>query len=255
MPISQDRSRKLVLIAAFFSILLYLAGVFSGIYANKIFEKKTDSKLLTIRNEAQAEVVSLKKDTLAEFQSIKGNVTFFEKGLKDIQLEQSFVDTLNGSQKCNFLNISLGYRFRELKYYWSVLPFRLEEYERSNNLSDEYLALKDEYGSLILRTWLLAKSERDLCGARLIHGLYLYSANCTECVSQGEELDSFSELNAKNGIDTIMFPVDFYSRESFVRFLKDYYRINSTPALLLNDHVYQGHLFTASELVGYENET
>lgn len=166
-----------------------------------------------------------------------------------MQLEQTFIETLNNDELCNYSRISLEELIIQLQFYWQRLPFRLEEYELNEELSEEYLLLKQQYMHLSIRTWIHAKNLYDKCEINIVHGLTFYSANCEKCVSQGEQIDILKEkLNEKN-LDMIMFPIDMNSDEILIKNLVKYYKISSTPAVMINDNVFQGRLYSAEELL------
>ena len=228
----------IITIAIFVSIILYLAGVLSGIYANRLSKEET-----------QKDILSFREETKQDIGDLKGYIVFLDSNLKNMQLEQTFIETLSQDEMCSFLGISLEELVKQLNFYWSRLPFRLEEYERSNKPSEEYLLLKEQYTHLSIRTWLLAKKQYDKCKINIVHGLYFYSADCEECVKQGEQIDKLSKMVSNAGSSMIMFPIDINSKESVIQNLKKYYGISSTPAVIINDKVFQGRLFRAAELV------
>ncbi|MBW2992581.1 hypothetical protein KY345_05165 [Candidatus Woesearchaeota archaeon] len=239
---SQAIARKrtiIILVTIVLSIVLYLAGVYSGLYANRILEKKTEEDIKT-----------LKRGTEEELQNLRDYIDFLETNQGRLLLEQEFEDTLTSEQMCDFSEISMNQLFDELNYYWQRFPFRLEEYEYKNKpLSEEYLALKKSYTQLSLRTWILAKTSYERCDTRLVHGINFYSTECADCAKQGEQIDKFGPALGEDGVDVLIFTIDLYSDEPIVKFLREYYEIDSTPALLLNDKVYQGRIFTAEELL------
>ena len=234
-----DKKKGIIILAIVFCIILYLAGVFSGLYANQL-----------IRHETKEDINLLRKTTEQDLTQMRQYVQFLDSNLKDMQIEQTFMNTLDREQMCTFSVISLNATVGKLRFYWERLPFRLEEYERNTPiLPEEYLLLKEQYALLSVRTWILAKSQYENCNADLIHGLYFYAANCDECVRQGEELDAFNKRATEFGRDVILFPIDYYFGHAGIENLKAYYNITSTPALLINSHVLQGRLFTVDDLL------
>ncbi len=241
----QNPKRKhVILFAVAISIILYLAGVFSGLYANKIIQEST-----------QKDIFRLKTETSKDLELLQNYIDFLDSNLKDMQLEQTFVETLSNEEMCSFSAISLNELFTQLSYYWSRLPYRIEEYEKYNELSEEYKTLKKQYAHVSIRTWILAKSQYEKCNIDLVHGLYFYSADCMECIKQGEQLDILGKNIKQRGREIIMFPIDFHMKEPTLENLKKYYGIKSTPAIIINDKVMQGRLFTASELFKAANLT
>jgi len=223
--------KTIILFAIAISIILYLAGVYSGLYANKIIKKETEEN-----------IISLKKETAQDLEAMQNYVNFLDSNLKNMQLEQTFIETLGPEEMCNFSIISFNELTSQLRFYWDRLPFRIEEYERNNKLSEEYLLLKQQYSHLSIRTWILAKNQYDKCKIDIVHGLYFYSSDCENCVEQGEQLDEVNKKVRSSGRDMILFPLDFKSDEPIIK---------STPAVMINDKVFQGRLYKAEELIPY----
>ena len=238
------KRRYIIFFAIIISAILYLSGVFSGLYANKLIKEST-----------QKDIFNLKTETSKDLGLLQNYIDFLDSNLKDMQLEQTFIETLSDEQRCIFSSISLNDLFSQLSYYWSKLPYRIEEYEKYNELSEEYKTLKKQYAHVSIRTWILARGQYEKCSIDLIHGLYFYSADCDECVKQGEQLDILGRNTKQQGTEIIMFPIDFYLKEPIVENLKKYYNIKSTPTIIINDKVLQGRLFTASELFKAANLT
>ena len=235
-------------IALVASIILYLAGVLSGLYANKILENKVSSDLSNYQTETQKDITTLKRNTSAEVNQLAGYIKVLDNNINDLQLEQQFIESLGQEEVCKFLNISLERRFSQLGYYWGKLPFRIEEYEKNNSLSPEYIELKTEYTLLSIRTWILARNHYQKCQSDIKQGLYFYSKNCNDCVKQGEQLDQLNSNLTKSGKKVMIFTIDFDSDQAIVRSIEKHYKINSTPAVIINDKVFQGRVFTPEEL-------
>lgn len=233
------RRRFIVLAAVVISIVLYLAGVWSGLYANRLLKKET-----------KEDILSLQIQTEETLEFLENYVRVLDSNLKNMQLEQLFVETLTHDDLCRFSTITMNDLVQELGVYWSMLPSRLEEYERNNVLSEQYLELKDQYTLLSIRAWILARNNYKKCNTDLVPGLYFYSVECPECIEQGEELDKLKSEFANMGKDFIVFTVDSASTSSLIKHLKDYYNINSTPAVVINDVTFQGRLFSVGELAG-----
>jgi hypothetical protein len=238
-----NKRTGIILFAVIVSIILYLAGVYSGLYANKLIRKETEEGIRSLREETEQDL-----------EALQSYVSFLGTNLKNMQLEQTFIQTLDHEQMCNFSIISFNELINQLRFYWARLPFRIEEYERNNPLSEEYLLLKQQYAHLSIKTWILAKNQYDKCNMDIVHGLYFYSANCENCVEQGEQLDELNKRVRATGRDMIMFPIDFDSNETIIKNLKKYYNINSTPAIMINDNVLQGRVFTTEELTPYAEQ-
>src|SRR3989338_1029782 len=244
MTEQSPKKKYIIFFAILISIILYFAGVFSGLYANKL-----------VKDSTSRDILDLKKETSKDLDLLQNYIDFLDSNLKNMQLEQTFIETLSKGQMCNFSKISLNELFSQLSYYWGKLPYRIEEYEKYNELSTDYNLLKKEYAHVSIRTWILARNQYQQCQRGIVHGLYFYSADCEECIAQGEQLDVLGNKIKQQGREMIMFPIDFYMEEPIVENLRKYYNINSTPAIIINDHVMQGRLFTAGEMLKVANIT
>ena len=226
-----------IVVALVMSVILYVTGVLSGLYANRILEQQTTDKLSSIRDETQREVTGLRE-----------YADFLDSMVQEVQLEQAFVELLDSSQVCEYMPLAMEQLLGQLQRYRDVLPFRLEEYERNAELTDEYILLKEQYNKQSLQTWMLAKNVYDTCDVDFSHALYFYSRECDTCIEQGEELDGFNQLLAERGEDLLLFAIDYEADDLIIRFLKTYYNLTETPAVVLNDQVFQGRVFEAEEL-------
>ncbi|PIY59951.1 hypothetical protein COY95_04330, partial [Candidatus Woesearchaeota archaeon CG_4_10_14_0_8_um_filter_47_5] len=237
MAKASESGKKMMFVVAVvlvISLVLYLAGVFSGLYASKVIEKKTTEKLVILSNKTTTDLESLREGTEENLDVLKNYITFLETNVRSMQFEQTFSQTLTMKERCAFSNITMRYLMEQLRYYREILPFRLEEYERENDLSDEYRTLKKEYTELSLRTWINAKNNYEQCNRALVHGLYFYSRDCDVCVRQGEELDLFTENLTSRGFDVMLFTIDTDSDDPIVSFNKEYYGITSVPVVIVN---------------------
>ena len=235
------KRKHIILVAILISLILYFSGVFSGLYENKL-----------VKEETKKDISKLKEETEQDLEVLQSYIDFLDKNLKSMQLDQTFSETLTEEEKCKFSTISLNALFKQLRFYWDRLPYRIEEYERYNELSDEYNLLKQQYAHVSIRTWILARNQYENCNANIVHGLYFYSADCEECIRQGEQLEKLNEKVRDQGMEIIMFPIDFYLEEPVVKNLKTFYGITETPAIIVNDEVFQGRLFKADELLPKE---
>jgi hypothetical protein len=245
---AQKNRTMIITIAIVVSLILYFTGVFSGLYANKIIEKKTTADISNLKNQTSYDIANLKDKTSQDLSVLSNYIKFLDGYLKNIQLEQSFVETLSDEEMCNFTKIAMDELNTEFSYYWERLPFRIEEYELNNpQKTDEYILLKQQYTQLSMRTWILAKNRQQRCQGDLVPILYFYTSDCVNCVKQGEMLDDLTK-NPKESKSVLVFTVDMNSDLSIIRYLKVYYNIEEAPALLINGKIYYGRIFTADEL-------
>jgi len=248
--LARETKKKMIITAAIVaSVVLYLAGVFSGLYANKVIEKETEHDINVLKQETEQDFEFLKSGTESQMNDLREYITFLDGNLQSMQLEQTFMETLDHEKRCNFSKIAMEYLFKELNYYWSLLPYRIEEYEKNTELTVDYLTLKQQYTQLAIRAWVLAKSSYETCNSTMVHGLHFYSTDCETCTSQGEQLDTFSLYLRESDIDVVLFTLDINSEEPIVKVILEFYGINQTPAILLNDKLYQGRIFSSFELI------
>lgn len=231
-------------------LVLYLAGVFSGLYANKVLERKTKGELRTLQDSTKRDISNLERGTNAQFQILTEYTQFLETQLSTMQLEQLFTETLSGEERCAFSSLSTQYLIDELQYYRDQLPFRVEEYEKQPDLPEEYLRLKGQYNALSIRAWIMARNVQQNCDAEFTHILYLYTADCESCVAQGEQLDEVNRRLRQEERDVLLFTIDYNADNLVLDFLKQYYNMTETPAILVDDELYQGELYQASQIIG-----
>ena len=179
-------------------------------------------------------------------QYLQRYIDFLDLNLKSIQMDELFIETLDDEQKCKFSVITMNSLLDQLSFYWVNLPLRVEEYEKYNTLSPEYLTLKKQYTQLSINAWIIAKNKYDTCHLDILPILYFYSRDCDTCTLQGEELDRVRE-NAKDK-KIIVFTIDVNSDEPMVRNVKIFYNITSVPALVVNNEAIQGRVFTQKEI-------
>ena len=227
----QIRKRNLIIIAAVLSIVLYGAGLLSGLSFSKLVEKNLEQK------------------TKADLNVIVDYVQNLDSDLQSIQIQELFVQSLNENDTCKFADVYFSQINENLNYFWKLLPARLEEYEKNTAPTKEYLDLKRQYTKLSLRAWIIAKENYKRCDTRIVPVLYFYSANCTDCVSQGEALDNVKQALALTNNSLIVFTVDYNYNEPALNLVKKYYKINDVPALIINDHVLIGRLFSENEIL------
>ncbi len=244
----QRRRKGVIAFAIFAAFILYVSGVFSGLYAKDVILEETASDISKLKQETQKDLSDFKVETTQDLVTLSSYINFLETNLNSMQLEGTFAETLNDSQQCEYSRIALDELVKQLGYYWGKLPFRLEEYERENQPTPEYQKLKDEYTHLSIRVWILAKTQSEKCNSNIVSGLHFYSRQCEKCVDQGEQIDRLKRMVEESGKELLLFPIDFNSDEQIITNIKRFYSINETPALVINDKVFQGRLFEAEEL-------
>lgn len=216
-----------IVIALVLSVLLFFTGLISGLLANKIAEENAQKELGFLVNYV---------DTL-------------DSELRSLQIQELFINSLEISEKCEFADAYFSSVGEGLNYYYTIFPNRLEEYEKNQDLTPEYLLLKKEYTRLSLRAWLVAKENRKNCDTAVLPILYFYSKDCVTCVRQGEILDMVKNEVFDQEKRVLIFTLDKDFDESAITLIKDYYSINKSPALIINEEVFQGRLYTSKEII------
>ncbi len=205
--------KKIYFYAGILTIVLYVLGVFTGVY---ISQRSPSQQIFTQLN--------------SEIQALK-------KNLESIQLQQLYISSEAG-MGCSFLISDINKIQEDLGYFYQRLPKKLEVYESSGETDQQYEELKKEYMLVSLRVWLLSSIAKDKCKKDVVPILYFYSKNCTECIEQGNVLD-----NIRNSTPSIaIFTIDLNLDEQIVKTIKDTYGIKKTPALVVHNTLYGGFM-------------
>jgi hypothetical protein len=224
----KKQRRNAIIISIVISVILFGAGLFSGLSVSKLIEQRQKE----------------------DFSFLVEYVNTLDTNLKSFQIQERFIDSLPSLEACSLKDAYFAQIADSLKYYWSILPERLESYEREHEPSDAYLELKQQYTSLNLRAWMIARENHRECSRDTIPALYFYSVNCTDCVQQGENLDNARELLKEDNMTLVVFTFDEQSPDSALQLIKKYYDIDKTPALVINEQTYQGEILSASQIMG-----
>jgi hypothetical protein len=216
-----------LLLAAIISIALFTAGLFSGLYANKVVAER------------QA----------ADSAFLRESVESLERELQAYQLQERFLDSLSEEQGCPFAKTYFERTVEGLEDYWQVLPDRLEEYERGRELSPEYVALKERYIIASLRTWIIARRNYHVCGNDPIPLLYFYSQTCENCLQQGQALDGAREAFAADARNLVIFTIDAEADVPAIELIRDYYGVKDVPAIVVGESVHQGSVLGTEDIV------
>jgi hypothetical protein len=216
---------KLILLVLVLSLVLYGAGVLSGLFANQLLEHRVTTNLTLLREYIDSSALDV----------------------KNIQLQQLFVEDFQEGS-CDFRELYLTHLEAQLSTYWDRLPARLEEFDARNLSSDDYIGLKREYIRHSLRMWLIAaNTERDCPGTKFLPILYFYSAACKDCVQQGESFDEFKRVMDARNMTVIVFPIDINYWDDTVYLLVQYYNVTEVPAIVSGQRLFTG-LLTATDL-------
>ena len=219
--------KSLVALALVISVLLYLAGVYSGLQASRVIEERTGQ----------------------DISFLVAYIDNLDSELRSLQIQEQFFNSLDETEACRFADTYFSEAASSLNYYWSIFPARLEDYEQGRTLTDEYLELKDEYTKLSIRAWLVARENYNKCDAKVVPVLYFYSTDCERCVRQGEILDDLKHTMQERNKTVVSFTIDIDSEEPAVKLITQFYNITEVPALAVNEQVLQGGVFTEERIM------
>ena len=229
MVARKKRKQSIVWILIFAIILLailYLAGFFTGLSYSKRIQQETSTDIL----------------------KLKSNISGIEQEIQYMQLKESFINSITEDVCSKDILNSIGIN-KELSKFWSLLPKRLEEYEKTNPPTKEYEALKDSYMTTSFKAWIISKDIYNKCENAPVPILYFYSKDCSTCVEQGQTLDDISSQTSKYGVDTRIFTLDANSKNPAIKLAKEYYNITTVPALVIDEKKISGNPISANQIV------
>lgn len=213
------------------SLILYFAGIASGIFISRVYRAETRD----------------------DIKIIQDYVDSLRSSVEDVQVQQTFFNIIGESNTCAFIEISMDDIQKKLEIFWKILPYRIEDSQKIDSL--EYSILKRDYTFLSLRAWLITKKYYIDCNHNTFPILYFYSSGCHECIKQGESLDKLKDTLAKNGKRVIAFTIDINQKEPSVDMIVKYYNVSSTPAIIMpDDTVMQGKVFGPEHIISRFSE-
>ena len=217
--------KQIFTVAIVLSLIMYLLGVFSGLFANKIMEERVEEDI--------------------EFLKSHNDVASLD--LKNMLLQQLLIDQL--PNECKSSKIYLENLRKQLEPYWQKLPARLEAYDKTGKITEEYITLKREYIRLSLRMWLLTKKNYEKCNSDLIPILYFYDKDCQTCTRQGEIFDELKIEMENINKSLVVFHIDQNFEDDNVYLLKEYYNITSVPSVITENKIISGEIISLNKLI------
>jgi len=207
-------------IIAGISIVLYLAGVFTGILTERYLSQKTLEELRKLNEE----INNLRVET------------------ENLQLESLLFLASPSEKNCQILSSLMQNIEAELREFWKKLPARLEAYEKYGPITAEYEELKRNYAFVSIRAWIISKTLKERCDPNIVPVLYFYSRyNADECLKQGFALDNFRRYAKENGKIPMVFTIDMTLDEPIIKVILDSYGITRAPAVIIDSKVFQGY--------------
>ncbi|MEM5811365.1 MAG: hypothetical protein QXG91_01310 [Candidatus Aenigmatarchaeota archaeon] len=210
--------KKLLLLAASISFLVYFFGIYTGIIIGEKIIKRQDYSYL--ENEM--------KNLQLQMEEIRG-VLILTKS--------------KGFESCKLLEKILNKYLDLIWKYNQLLPYRIEEYELNKTFGYEMQKLKESSMRLSLNAWLISL-EYSSCNNKTIPVLYVYKKNCYECILQGIEMDEFRDYLYNLSYMPIIFTIDLDLDYSLFNTIKEIYEIKDAPSIILH-----------SQLFGFSNST
>lgn len=182
-------------------------------------------------------------------EEIKERMTEIDNLWNDVRLLQSYIQRFsnNMTSYCGFLldeNLKVGDRI----YNEGV---KVNEYEKSNRFDiPSFILEKERYALLDLQFWINSIDLKKLCNANYSTVIYFYS-QYSKTPEQTFEDRVLWDLKQKCGssIIYITFPADF--NISTIEVIKNIYKIERVPAVLINESVLLNSPVTMNDLEKY----
>ncbi|MBI1969571.1 hypothetical protein HYS48_02655 [Candidatus Woesearchaeota archaeon] len=173
-------------------------------------------------------------------------------GNKISQAKLSNIDTLEREIRTDVLGAELQYRLilenpcnvtdpgvltEQLYEIGSRLDFMESELGKDNQ---QVLGLKEFYSMLEIQHWLLLRRTKAVCNKEYDLILYFYSnlGDCDACELQGHVLNYMHEKYPEINI----YSFDINMQNPVLQTIRDLYRIQTPPTLIINDKVSVGFM-------------
>jgi len=193
------------MIAGIISFVLYLSGIFTGLYLQKLTIEYTEEKV---------------KD--------------LQRRLENVQLEYMYLSTMGKEVSCDFLTLLVDETTKEV---WDI-GRELVNLENQRSESKQLSELEKDYSLLSVRAWILNSYVTEKCVEDKVVILYFYSVPCSDCIKQGNILDDLREKKFKDRLR--VFVLNYDSDEEIVKVLKKTYNITETPSIVIGNSTYVG---------------
>ena len=201
----RKKTKYIYIIAGLISLVIYLSGIFTGLYIQKSTIEYTENRIRSL-----------------------------QRRLENVQLEYMYLNTMGKDVSCNLLSVLVDETNKEV---WEIGK-QLVSLENSKEDQDIILELTAEYSLLSIRAWILNSYTNSICEQNKAVILYFYSVPCSDCIEQGLILD---ELREKKFEDQMwVFVLNTNSNETIVKNLMKTYDINETPSIVIGNSSYVG---------------
>lgn len=197
-------TKQIVQYVLIFSVILYFAGIYTGININRVLNVQVER----------------------EIDEIKSFLDTSSLDIKNIILNDFYIQNFNHNN-CKLMELQLDHLRKGLPNFWSELPERLEDYEIKHEVDDEYFSIKREYFRFSLRFWLLNTNFKEKCEIEHNKGvLYFYTNDCPEC------LNSVQLIEDLNDPEILILPIQSDFEDDTIYLLKEFYNISIHPTFI-----------------------
>ncbi len=198
-----------------FSVVLYIAGIYTGININKILNIGIENSISNVKNFLDKSSVDIKNNQLKDYYT--GNFAY---------------------KKCRFQKIQIDQLKQGLPNFWFRLPERLESYEATGKQTEEYKSIKREYFRYSLRLWLLSTNYMRNCNDSSTKALlYFYKTNCSSCLKFVKKIEELK--NSSKGYGILILPIEGGFPDDTITALERLYNITTYPTVIYNYKTYK----------------
>ncbi len=196
-------TRAVYAVAGIISLVLYAAGILTGINIQQSLSKTVEEDLASIKSDIENQQQEL--------------VLFSLRGKESCAVLQS----LSASTAAKLDDVS----------------GEIRGLGESGHKDARFNSMKETYSTLSIRAWILRTAINDNCGSQSLPILYYYSFPCSMCREQEEALEHIKSLDRER---ILTYAVDKDINSSLVQTLVRGHGIVTTPSLVVEDVVYKG---------------
>ncbi len=200
---AQRNMRTIYAVVVFTSLILYGAGIWTGITIQKSVVESVENDLNSIKSDIEN------------------------------QQQELILFSLRGKESCAILQSVSSSTAAKL----DAVSNEIRQLEQSGQKNERFDLMKETYSSLSIRAWILASAINENCNKQIASILYYYSFPCEDCKSQEDVLDQVKPA-APDKILT--YAVDKDVNNGLVQTLVKSHGIDYAPSVVLGNEVYKG---------------
>lgn len=164
------------------------------------------------------------------------------KSIENFQLQFLFLDALGGEATCPLLYDSLN---NINKQAYEIGRKLTENNPENGEITDYnyYQDLGERYARILTSYWLLSNKMKDICKSKEKTVVFFIEKNsCNKqspnmCDAQGFVLDNVKRIY---GNSLLVFTLHTDVKEPSVKALKDFYKVDKYPTLIIDEKKYEG---------------